>query len=82
MRHETNDIGKATNGSSGEAGKTKKAKLETTSAGDTTARRKVKEDNSSGNGGTGGSSGDSSNGDASAVQDGTRRLAEVGRRGF
>jgi hypothetical protein len=53
------------NGSSGEAGKTKMAKLETTSADDTTARRKVKEGNSSENGGTGGSSDFSSNGDAS-----------------
>jgi hypothetical protein len=43
------------------------AKLETTSAGDTTAQRKVKEDSSSGSGGTGGSSDDSSNGDASST---------------
>jgi hypothetical protein len=59
---------KSTNGTSGEAGKTKMAKLETTSAGKTTAQRKVKEDNSSGNVGTGGSSSDdSSNGDASSA---------------
>jgi hypothetical protein len=38
-RHGTNDIGKATNGSSGEAGKTKMAKLETASAGNATAQR-------------------------------------------
>ena len=39
-RHGTNDIGKATNGRrSGEAEKTKKAKLETTSADNTTAQR-------------------------------------------
>jgi hypothetical protein len=44
-RHGTDDIGKATNGSSGEAGKMKMAKLETTSAGNTAAQRKVKEDN-------------------------------------
>jgi hypothetical protein len=56
------------NGSSGEAGKTKMAKLDTTSAGETTARRKVKEDNISKNGGTGDSSDDSSNGDASSTQ--------------
>jgi hypothetical protein len=43
------------------------AKLETTSAGDATARRKGKEDNSSENGGKGGSSDVSSNGDASRV---------------
>jgi hypothetical protein len=41
------------------------AKLETTSADDTTLRRKVKEGNSSENGGTGDSSDVSSNGDAS-----------------
>jgi hypothetical protein len=66
-RHGTNDIGKATNGSSGEAEKTKLAKLETTSAGDTTVQRKVKEDSSSENGGTGGSCDDSSNGNASSA---------------
>jgi hypothetical protein len=43
------------------------AKLETTSAGNTTAQREVKEDNSSGNDGTGGSSDGSSNGDASSA---------------
>jgi hypothetical protein len=43
------------------------AKLETTRAGNTTAQRKVKEDNSSGNSGAGGSSGDSSNGSASTA---------------
>jgi hypothetical protein len=58
------------------------AKLETTSTGNTIAQRKEKEDNSSGNSGTGGRSDDSSNGGASTVQDGTRRLAEAGRRGF
>jgi hypothetical protein len=41
------------------------AKLEATSADDTTTRRKLKEGNSSENGGTGGSSDVSSNGDAS-----------------
>jgi hypothetical protein len=46
-RHGTNGIGKATNGSSGEAGKTKLAKLETTSAGNTTAQKKEKEGNGS-----------------------------------
>jgi hypothetical protein len=68
-RHGTNDIGKATNGSSGEAGKTKMAKLDTTCAGDTTARRKVKEDNSSENGGTGSSSDGSTAMAMRAVQD-------------
>jgi hypothetical protein len=45
------------------------AKLETASTGKTTAQRKVKEDNSSGNSGTGGScsSDDSRNGDASSA---------------
>jgi hypothetical protein len=43
------------------------AKLETTSAGDTTARRKVKEDSSSENCGTGGSCDDSSNVNASSA---------------
>jgi hypothetical protein len=43
------------------------AKLETTSAGNTIAQRKVKEDNSSGNSGTGGSSDGSSNGGASSA---------------
>jgi hypothetical protein len=79
-RHVTNDIGKATNGSSGEAEKTKKAKLETTSADNTIAQRK--EDNGSGNSGSGGSSDDSSNMAVLAVQGGTRGLAEAGRRGF
>jgi hypothetical protein len=46
-RQGANDIGKATSGSSGEAEKTKMAKLEATSAGDTTARREVKDDSSS-----------------------------------
>jgi hypothetical protein len=64
-RHGANDIGKATNGSSGEAEKTKKAKLETTSADNTIAQRK--EGNGSGNIGVCGSSGDSSNGGASST---------------
>ena len=64
-RHGTNDIGKATNGSSGEAGKTKMAKLETTSAGNTIAQRK--EGNGSGNGGACGSSDGSSNSGASSA---------------
>jgi hypothetical protein len=56
-RHETNDIGNATNGSSGEAEKTKKkAKLETTRADNTAVQRK--EGNGSGNGGAGDSSDD------------------------
>jgi hypothetical protein len=63
-RQGTNDIGKATNGSSGEAGKKTMAKLETTSTGNTTAQRKDTEDNSSENSGTGGSSDGSSNGGA------------------
>jgi hypothetical protein len=52
-RHETNDIdrGNATNGSSGEAEKTKKAKLETTRADNPVVQRK--EGNGSGNGGAG-----------------------------
>jgi hypothetical protein len=67
-RHETNDIGNATNGSSGQAEKTKKAKLETTRADDTAVQRK--EGNGSGNGGAGGSTNDSSNGgDSSAGRD-------------
>jgi hypothetical protein len=49
-RHGTNDIGKATNGSSGEAEKAKRAKLETTSA-DKHAVVQRKENNGSGNGG-------------------------------
>jgi hypothetical protein len=44
-RHRTNDIGKATNGNSGEAEKAKKAKLETTRADNTVVQRK--EDNGS-----------------------------------
>jgi hypothetical protein len=52
-RHGINDIGKATNGSSGETGKTKMAKLEMTRAGNnTTAQRKGKEATGSGNSGT------------------------------
>jgi hypothetical protein len=79
-RHGTNDIGKATNGSSGEAEKIskKEAQLETASADNAIAQRK--EDNGSGNSGAGGSSDDSSNGGASS-EGGTRRLAEAGRRG-
>jgi hypothetical protein len=71
-------------GSSGEAGNTKMAKLETTSAGNTTAQREVKEDNSSGNGGAGGSAAAVMTAAMAirAVQDGTMGLAEVGRRGF
>jgi hypothetical protein len=65
-RHETNDIGNATNGSSGEAEKTKKAKLETTRAADNTAVQR-KEGNGSGNGGTCDSSDDSSNGGTSSA---------------
>jgi hypothetical protein len=57
------------------------AKLETTSAGNTTAQRKVKEDNISGNSGTGAAVMTAAMA-MRAVQDGTRRLAEVGRRGF
>jgi hypothetical protein len=48
-----NDIEKATNSSSKEAAKAKKAKLETTSADNAIAQSK--EDNSSGNSNTGGS---------------------------
>jgi hypothetical protein len=65
-RHETNNIGKATNGSSGEAEKTKKAKLETTISADNTVVQR-KESNGSGIGGAGGSSDDSSNGGASSA---------------
>ena len=81
-RQGANDIGKATNGSSGEAGKAKMVELETTSAGDTTARRaEVKEDNSSENGGTGGSSDDSSNnGDASSAGR-DKEIREGGKEG-
>jgi hypothetical protein len=64
-RHETNDIGNATNGSSGEAEKTKKAKLETTRADNTVVQRK--EGNGSEKGGAGDSSDDSSNGGASSA---------------
>ena len=46
-RHGTDDIEKSTNGSSDEAEKTKKTKLETTSADNAIAQRR-KEDNSSG----------------------------------
>jgi hypothetical protein len=60
---------------SGEAEKTKKAKLETTSADSAIAQRK--ENNSSGNSGAGSSSDDSSNAGGRAVQGGTRRLAEA-----
>jgi hypothetical protein len=45
------------------------AKLETTSAGKTSAQRKEKEDNSSGNSGAGGSSGDSIDSASSAGRD-------------
>jgi hypothetical protein len=54
-RTSPNDTGKAANGSSGEAEKTKKAKLETTASADNTAAQR-KENNASGNGGAGGSS--------------------------
>jgi hypothetical protein len=64
-RHETNDIGNATNGSSRDAEKTKKAKLETTWADNTVVQRK--EGNGSGNISAGDSSDDSSNGDASSA---------------
>jgi hypothetical protein len=64
-RHGTNGIGKSTNGSSGEAEKTKEAKLETTNADNTIAQRK--EDNGSGNSGAGGNSDDSSNDSASSA---------------
>jgi hypothetical protein len=80
IRHGTNDIGKATNGSNGEAKQTKKAKLETTSADNTTAQRK--ENNSSGNGNAGGTAVMTAAMAVRAVQGGTRRLAETGRRGF
>jgi hypothetical protein len=73
-RHGTNDIGKATNGSRGEAGKTN-TKLETTSAGNTIAQRK--EGNGSGIGGAGGSRDGSSNGGASSA----RRDKEIGGGG-
>ena len=66
--HGTNDIGKATNGSSGEAEKTKKAKLETTRADNTVVQRKEGNGSGSGaNGGAGDSSDDSSNGGASSA---------------
>jgi hypothetical protein len=50
-RHETNDIGNATDGSSGEAEKTKKAKLETARADNTVVQKKG--GNGSGNDGAG-----------------------------
>jgi hypothetical protein len=67
--------------SSGEAENTKMAKLETTRADDTNARREVKEGNSSENGGTCGSSDVSSNGDASrAGRD--KEIGGSGKEGF
>jgi hypothetical protein len=59
------------------------AKLEMTRAGNnTTAQRKGKEATGSGNSGTGGSSVMTAAMAMHAVQDGTRRLGEVGRKGF
>jgi hypothetical protein len=57
------------------------AKLETTNADNTTAQRKMKEDNSSGNGGTGGSRDGSSNGDASSAG-WDNEIDGGGKRGF
>jgi hypothetical protein len=81
-RHGTNDIGKATNGSSGEAenAHTKKTKLETTSADNTIAQRK--EGNSSGNIVAQAAAAMTAAMAVRAVQGGTRRLAGARRRGF
>jgi hypothetical protein len=79
-QHGTNDIGKATNGSSGEAEKTKKAKLETTRADNTVVQR--------GKRATAVEMAVQATAVMTAamavlaVQGGTRRLAEAGRRGF
>jgi hypothetical protein len=82
-RHGTNNIRKATNGSSGEAQEDKNGETgDDKSAGNTTAQRKVKEDNSSGNGGTSGSSDDISNVGASSAGRDKEIGGEVGRRGF
>jgi hypothetical protein len=77
-RHGANDIGKATNGSSGEAEKTKIAKLETTSADNTTTQRK--EGNGSGNSSEGVQAAAAMTA-AMAVR-AVERLAEAERRGF
>jgi hypothetical protein len=79
-RHETNDIGNTTNGSSGEAEKTKKGETGDDKANDTIVQRK--ESNGSGNGGAGDSSDMTAAMAVLAVQGRTRRLAEAGRRGF
>jgi hypothetical protein len=85
-RHGTNDIGKATNGSSGEAGKTKMVKLETTSA----QHEKCRQPTQSRRGkratavelAVQAAAGVAAAMAVRAVQDGARGLAEAGRRGF
>jgi hypothetical protein len=81
-QHGTNDIGKATNGSSGEAGKTKKAKLETTCAQATQLRRGKRKRTSAVEMAVQAAAVMTSAMAVLAVQGGTRGLAEAGRRGF